>query len=102
MRKVVFAFLRQVFGVPDPDTGLAGAGCLIVAQFTVQCLDQLYPFTQRSAENRRWFFFEISEVLQAFGPFAFPVAVAVIAPFTSRLVEVVVLEVTLFNKFLHQ
>lgn len=102
MRKMVLAFLRQVLGVPDPDTGLAGTGCLIVSQFAVQCLDQLYPFAQRSAENCCRFFFEISEVLQAFGPFTFPVTVAVIAAFTGCLVEVVVLEVALFNKFLNQ
>ena len=32
----MFAFLRQVFRISDPDTGFAGTGFLIVPQFLVQ------------------------------------------------------------------
>ena len=46
MRKMVLAFFRQVLRVSYPVTGLAGTRCLIVPQFTVQCLYELDTFTQ--------------------------------------------------------
>ena len=46
VRKVVFEFLRQVFRVPNPAAGLAGACRLVMPQLAVQRFDELYTFAQ--------------------------------------------------------
>ncbi len=46
VRKVVFEFFRQVFRIPDPAAGLAGARRLVMPQLAVQRLDELHAFAQ--------------------------------------------------------
>ena len=46
VRQVMLEFFRQVFRIPDPAAGLAGAGRLVVPQLAVQRFDQLDTFAQ--------------------------------------------------------
>jgi hypothetical protein len=46
VRQVMLEFFRQVFRIPNPAAGLAGARGLVVPQFAVQGLDQLDAFAQ--------------------------------------------------------
>ena len=48
VRESMLTFFHQVFCVPDPVAGLAGAGGLIVPQMLVQRFDKPDAFTQRN------------------------------------------------------
>jgi hypothetical protein len=102
MRKMMFAFFRQMFGMPDPAARLAGAGRLVVAQFSVQCFDKLDSFPQRSAQVFGCIVFKIPEVLQTVFPATVLARIAVVTAFASCFEKVLVFEITPFDHLPNQ
>ena len=92
----------QTLRFSDPDAGLALAGCLIVAQFTVHAFNQLNAITQRCVDRMDGFSIEIVEFVQAIDPVAFATDVAVMASLIRCFEQAVMRAASLFDLFLYQ
>jgi hypothetical protein len=93
---------RQALRVSDPDTGLALAGCLIVAQFAVQFFNYLDSVSQRSVYRVGGFSVEIPKLIQALDPMALVTHITKVTPIIRCVELAVVWAVSLFYYFLNQ
>jgi hypothetical protein len=98
MRQVVLAFFGQVLRVPDPVTGLASTGRLVMPQLAVQALYELDAFAERSAERFSSLFIEIPKILQAVFPPTAVVGITVLAAFAGGFEQILVFETAAFDE----
>jgi hypothetical protein len=98
VRQVMLEFFRQVFRIPNPAAGLAGARGLVVPQFAVQGFDQLDAFAQRIGQLFVGLVAAMDEILQAFVPAAIAGTVTGMAALTGGLVETLVRVVSTFDE----
>jgi hypothetical protein len=102
MRQTMFAFFHQVFCVPDPVAGLAGAGSFIVSQVLVQRFDKPDSFSQRNTECFVSFQTQLLKIFNALIPAAIARPVAMIATFAGCFEHVFMSVITVLNKPFNQ
>jgi hypothetical protein len=98
VRQVMFAFLEQVFCVPDPAAGLAGTRRFIVPQVAVQGFDELDSFTQGNAKSFFGFQTKLLEIFHAVIPTAVACSVAVITSFAGGFEHILVGVIPVLNQ----
>jgi hypothetical protein len=100
VRQLMLAFFQQVFCVPDPDAGLAGAGGFVMPQMTVQRFNKFDSFTQGNAQGFFGLLTKLLKVFHAVIPTAIARSVAVITSFAGRLEHVLMGVIPILDQFL--
>jgi hypothetical protein len=87
---MMLRFFEYVHGAPDPATGLAGTGGLVVTQVVVQPFYNLDALAEIRGKLVFRLLAQVLEVLQAGFPTATFRSVTLVAAFTGGLVEALV------------
>jgi hypothetical protein len=101
-RQAVLEFLDQALGIPDPGTGFAPARRLVVAEFAMVMLYQAHAIAQGCIQGMCGLVTEFLEIVQARGPVALAVHVALATPLARRLEYAVVDAVTIAQELQDQ
>ena len=102
VRKMMLEFFHEVLGVPDPATGLAGAGRLVVVELAVQRLDEFDALSQGFSQCRVRFVVPVIEVPEALVPSAVAGPVADVTTLARRFIKAFVGIVAFIDELLDE